>query len=76
MRNSLVALKKVTWAYQQAAPIPLFIGIDQEGGKVNRLKDKYGFPRSITAQAMVRPIRWTTCVSMPKQQPLRWPAWA
>ena len=26
--------------------------IDQEGGKVNRLKDKYGFPRSITADAM------------------------
>jgi beta-N-acetylhexosaminidase len=30
----------------------LFIGIDQEGGRVNRLKDKYGFPRSITAAAM------------------------
>jgi beta-N-acetylhexosaminidase len=51
-RNSFVALKKITWTYQQAAPIPLFITIDQEGGKVNRLKDKYGFPRSITAQAM------------------------
>lgn len=50
--NSFVALKKITWTYQQAAPIPLFISIDQEGGKVNRLKDKYGFPRSITAQAM------------------------
>lgn len=51
-RNSFVALKKITWTYQQAATIPLFISIDQEGGKVNRLKDKYGFPRSITAQAM------------------------
>jgi len=50
--NSFVALKKIIWSYQQAAPIPLFIGIDQEGGKVNRLKDKYGFPRSITAQEM------------------------
>lgn len=50
--NSFIALKKITWTYQQAAPIPLFIGIDQEGGKVNRLKDKYGFPRSITAAAM------------------------
>jgi beta-N-acetylhexosaminidase len=29
-----------------------FIAIDQEGGKVNRLKEKYGFPRSITADAM------------------------
>lgn len=50
--NSFVMLKKIIWTYQQAAPIPLFIGIDQEGGKVNRLKDKYGFPKSITAAAM------------------------
>ena len=53
-KNSFVALKKITWTYQQAAPIPLFIGIDQEGGRVNRLKDKYGFPGSITAWAMGR----------------------
>lgn len=51
-KNSFVALKKITWTYQQAAPIPLFICIDQEGGRVNRLKEKYGFPRSITAAAM------------------------
>jgi len=51
-QNSFVALKKITWTYQQAAPIPLLIGIDQEGGRVNRLKDKYGFPKSITAAAM------------------------
>ena len=51
-RNSFVGLKKIIWTYQQAAPIPLFISIDQEGGRVNRLKDKYGFPRSITAEAM------------------------
>jgi beta-N-acetylhexosaminidase len=51
-RNSFIALKKITWTYQEAAPIPLFIGIDQEGGRVNRLKDKYGFPKSITAAAM------------------------
>lgn len=44
-------LKKVLWTYQKAAPSPLLITIDQEGGKVNRLKDKYGFPKSITAQA-------------------------
>lgn len=50
--NSFVALKKITWTYQKAAPIPLFIAIDQEGGRVNRLKDKYGFPASITAEAM------------------------
>lgn len=50
--NSFVALKKIIWTYQEAAPIPLFVSIDQEGGRVNRLKDKYGFPRSITAAAM------------------------
>ena len=52
--NSFIALKKIIWTYQQAATIPLFIGIDQEGGRVNRLKDKYGFPRSITAAAMAK----------------------
>lgn len=51
-KNSFFELKKILWTYQQAAPIPLFIAIDQEGGRVNRLKDKYGFPRSITAEAM------------------------
>lgn len=50
--NSFVALKKINWTYQQAATIPLLISIDQEGGKVNRLKDKYGFPKSITAFEM------------------------
>lgn len=50
--NSFVALKKILWTYQQAAPFPILIGIDQEGGRVNRLKNKYGFPSSITAAAM------------------------
>jgi beta-N-acetylhexosaminidase len=50
--NSFIALEKIIWTYQKSASIPLFIGIDQEGGRVNRLKEKYGFPRSITAAAM------------------------
>lgn len=50
--TAFAPLKKVLWTYQQAASIPLLIAIDQEGGRVNRLKDKYGFPRSITADAM------------------------
>lgn len=28
---------------------PLFIGIDYEGGKVNRLKESYGFPKTLSA---------------------------
>jgi beta-N-acetylhexosaminidase len=51
-KNSFVLLKKMNWTYQKVAPIPLLICIDQEGGRVNRLKDKYGFPKSITAEAM------------------------
>jgi beta-N-acetylhexosaminidase len=50
--DSYFNLKKASWQLQQAAPIPLFICIDQEGGRVNRLKDKYGFPRSVTAAYM------------------------
>lgn len=50
--SAFAAFKKMSWAYQKAAPIPLFICIDQEGGKVNRLKEKYGFTRSITAGAI------------------------
>lgn len=47
--NSYMGLKKIVWTYQQAATIPLFVSIDQEGGRVNRLKEKYGFPRSVSA---------------------------
>jgi beta-N-acetylhexosaminidase len=50
--NSFAGLKQMTSTYQRSAPVPLFIGIDQEGGKVNRLKEKYGFPRSISAAAI------------------------
>jgi beta-N-acetylhexosaminidase len=53
-KNSFHALKKITWTYQKAAPIPLIIAIDQEGGRVNRLKEKYGFPRSLTAAQLGR----------------------
>lgn len=50
--NAFASVKNMTWTYQKAASIPLFICIDQEGGKVNRLKEKYGFTRSITAGAL------------------------
>jgi beta-N-acetylhexosaminidase len=42
--NTSDSLKALINAYQAAAPTPLFISIDQEGGIVNRLKTKYGFP--------------------------------
>ena len=48
-KNTIEATKKMNETYQKAAPIPLLICIDQEGGKVNRMKTKYGFPKSVTA---------------------------
>ena len=44
-------LKKLTQqlqSYARNSP-PLLIGIDYEGGKVNRLKENYGFPKTISA---------------------------
>jgi beta-N-acetylhexosaminidase len=37
-------LKKLITDFQNAAPVPLFISIDQEGGLVNRLPQSLGFP--------------------------------
>lgn len=37
-------LKKLINGFQDAAPVPLFISIDQEGGLVNRLPQSLGFP--------------------------------
>lgn len=41
--------RKLTTALQQASEIPLLIAVDQEGGVVARLKDRYGFPPSLSA---------------------------
>ncbi len=41
--NSKEALKKLIKDMQTKAQEPLFMSIDEEGGKVHRLKEKYGF---------------------------------
>lgn len=41
--NSREALKKLINDMQAKAKEPLFMSIDEEGGKVHRLKEKYGF---------------------------------
>jgi beta-N-acetylhexosaminidase len=41
-------------ALQGGSSIPLFIAIDQEGGKVNRLKERFGFPPSVSEQYLGR----------------------
>lgn len=45
-------LQTLCKALQELREEPLFIGIDQEGGKVCRLKSKAGFPSIISAQRM------------------------
>jgi beta-N-acetylhexosaminidase len=39
---------------QHAATTPLLVAIDQEGGRVNRLKPDYGFPESISHEELGR----------------------
>lgn len=43
-------LRSLTSQLQAYSDIPLIIAIDQEGGRVSRLKEKYGFPPSVSAQ--------------------------
>ncbi len=50
--NTKTTLQKLTDDLQNAASTSLFISIDQEGGKVNRLKMKYGFPAMPSAKSV------------------------
>ena len=45
--NQLLKLSSALVAYSSSPP---FIAIDQEGGQVSRLKPRYGFPKSVTAE--------------------------
>ncbi|MDB5272928.1 MAG: nagZ [Chitinophagaceae bacterium] len=47
--DSKEMLKKLSMDLQALSKIPLFISIDEEGGKVHRLKDKYGFVKMPSA---------------------------
>ncbi|MBM3161827.1 MAG: glycoside hydrolase family 3 [Chlorobi bacterium] len=47
-------LSKLTLDLMDLSEIPLFIAIDQEGGKVNRLKASKGFPPSVSAASLGR----------------------
>lgn len=50
--ESPAQLRRLTASLQAAARIPLFIAIDQEGGRVARLKPKHGFPPTISQQML------------------------
>lgn len=45
-------LKRLCTQLQGLSEEPLFISIDQEGGKVNRLPQQYGFPYFASAESM------------------------
>lgn len=47
-------VKALTARLQAAAATPLFIAVDQEGGRVRRLREEAGFPYSPSAKAMGR----------------------
>ena len=46
--KSPTQVQKLNYDLQNLSPRKLFIAIDQEGGKVNRLKTKYGFPAGVS----------------------------
>lgn len=48
--SSFDQVKQLVTNLREASRQPLLIGIDQEGGKVSRLKPQYGFPPTVTAQ--------------------------
>lgn len=50
--SAIKSLQNLTTNLQNAATIPLIISIDQEGGQVNRLKTKYGFPDMPSAKSV------------------------
>lgn len=47
-------LKALVKGLQAAAPIPLFVAVDQEGGQVQRLKPEHGFTRWPYPEDMTR----------------------
>jgi len=48
--DSKEMLKKMSLDLQSLAKVPLFISIDEEGGKVHRLKEKYGMIKMPSAE--------------------------
>ena len=43
-------MKRLVASLQKLSPLSLLIAIDQEGGRVNRLKECFGFPATVSAQ--------------------------
>lgn len=52
--RTLRQVRKLITTLQQAAAIPLLVAVDQEGGRVARLKKEHGFPQAPAAAALGR----------------------
>ena len=57
-------LADLTTALQEAASVPLFIGVDQEGGEIARLKPKNGFAATVSH----RRLGERDCLSMTRSK--------
>ena len=52
LNQKLQLVNKTANTIHHRKQLPLLISVDYEGGKVNRLKEEYGFPATISAQRM------------------------
>ncbi len=52
--ESPAQLRALVAHLQASAPHPLLVSLDQEGGRVNRLKPAYGFPESLSHEELGR----------------------
>ena len=51
-KNSFLELKSLLEKIQSVSNFSMFVAIDEEGGKVNRLKSKYGFHKTRSAKSL------------------------
>jgi|WetSurMetagenome_2_1015567.scaffolds.fasta_scaffold218547_2 beta-N-acetylhexosaminidase len=45
-------VKSLVASLQKIAMTPLFVAVDQEGGKVSRLKERFGFPPTVSQRSL------------------------
>jgi beta-N-acetylhexosaminidase len=48
--RSPLQVRQLIRSLQAAAAVPLLVAVDQEGGKVARLKERHGFPATVSAR--------------------------
>ena len=48
--RSPLQVRRLIRSLQEAAAVPLLVAVDQEGGRVARLKERHGFPATVSAR--------------------------